>query len=102
MLIKNINLVRSQGLGDSVPYYEKELAQIVAELNRAARCRGTPRKRRRRRTPGNLDSLDQLLIYAVQQTASDLLLIAGAPVTLRIGGELSKPGGAPLGGRGHP
>jgi twitching motility protein PilT len=79
-----------------VPYYEKELAQIVAELNRAA---PGPRDSREQAPPeniGNLESLDQLLTYAVRQTASDLLLIAGAPVTLRIGGELSKPGGAPL------
>jgi twitching motility protein PilT len=79
-----------------VPYYEKELAQIVAELNRAA---PGPRDSRDQAPPENivnLDSLDQLLTYAVRQTASDLLLIAGAPVTLRIGGELSKPGGAPL------
>jgi twitching motility protein PilT len=82
-----------------VPFYEKELAQIVAELNRA-----TPGSRDARDTPppeapgnlGNLESLDQLLTYAVRQTASDLLLIAGAPVTLRIGGVLSKPGGDPL------
>ena len=82
-----------------MPYYEKELAQIVAELNRA-----TPGARDARETPPpenlgnleNLESLDQLLIYAVRQTASDLLLIAGAPVTLRIGGVLSKPGGDPL------
>lgn len=79
-----------------MPFYEKELAQIVAELNRA-----TPGPRDGRETAppenlGNLESLDQLLIYAVRQTASDLLLIAGAPVTLRIGGVLSKPGGAPL------
>jgi len=80
-----------------VPYYEKELAQIVAELNRAA-----PAAPREQREPapveqtGSLDSLDQLLTLAVRQTASDLLLIAGAPVTLRIGGELSKPSGAPL------
>jgi twitching motility protein PilT len=79
-----------------VPYYEKELAQIVAELNRAA---PGPRDARDQAPPeniGNLESLDQLLTYAVRRTASDLLLIAGAPVTLRIGGELSKPGGAPL------
>jgi twitching motility protein PilT len=85
-----------------VPYYEKELAQIVAELNRA-----TPGSRESRdgaptEPPPNsvsldqLESLDRLLMYAVRQTASDLLLIAGAPVTLRIGGELSKPGGPAL------
>jgi twitching motility protein PilT len=79
-----------------VPYYEKELAQIVAELNRAAPAPRDSKETAPQETPGSLDSLDQLLMYAVKQTASDLLLIAGAPVTLRIGGELSKPGGSPL------
>jgi twitching motility protein PilT len=79
-----------------VPYYEKELAQIVAELNRAAPVPRDSKETVPQETPGSLDSLDQLLLYAVNQTASDLLLIAGAPVTLRIGGELSKPGGTPL------
>jgi twitching motility protein PilT len=79
-----------------VPYYEKELAQIVAELNRAAPVPRDSKETAPQETPGSLDSLDQLLMYAVKQTASDLLLIAGAPVTLRIGGELSKPGGSPL------
>jgi twitching motility protein PilT len=80
-----------------MPYYEKELAEIVAELNKAATA---PRDGREPAPPlqniGNLESLDQLLKLAVHEMASDLLLIAGAPVTLRIGGELSKPGGVPL------
>lgn len=83
-----------------MPYYEKELAQIVAELNRAAAPVGRDAREQREAMPaesaGNLESLDQLLTYAARQTASDLLLIAGAPVMLRIGGELSKPSGAPL------
>jgi twitching motility protein PilT len=84
-------------LSAKVPYYEKELAQIVEELNRA-----TPGSREPREfalpseSLGNPEALDQLLMFAVRQTASDLLLIAGAPVTLRIGGELSKPAGPPL------
>jgi twitching motility protein PilT len=80
-----------------VPYYEKELAQIVADLNRAvAPGQRDPREPMPAPSAGSLESLDQLLLYAARQTASDLLLIAGAPVTLRIGGELSKPGGGPL------
>jgi twitching motility protein PilT len=79
-----------------VPYYEKELAQIVAELNRAVPVARDSRDPALPENLGNLESLDQLLTYAVRQTASDLLLIAGAPVTLRIGGTLSKPGGPPL------
>jgi twitching motility protein PilT len=79
-----------------MPYYEKELAQIVAELNRATPVPRDARDQSPTENLGNLESLDQLLTFAVRQTASDLLLIAGAPVTLRIGGELSKPGGSPL------
>lgn len=80
-----------------MPYYEKELAEIVAELNKAAAP--VPRDERevgQVESVGNLESLDELLKYASRQTASDLLLIAGAPVTLRIGGELSRPSGALL------
>jgi twitching motility protein PilT len=79
-----------------VPYYEKELAQIVAELNRAATVPRDSREPALAENLGNPESLDQLLMYAARQTASDLLLIAGAPVTLRIGGALSKPDGPPL------
>jgi twitching motility protein PilT len=83
-------------VGVRVPYYEKELAQIVAELNRAAPAARDSSEPALLASLGSLDSLDHLLAIAVRQTASDLLLIAGAPVTLRIGGELSKPDGSPL------
>ncbi len=76
-----------------MPYYEKELAQIVAELNRAAPT--TPRESTEA-TLERLESLDKLLEYAVRQGASDVLLIAGAPITLRIGGELSPSNGPKL------
>ncbi len=80
-----------------MPYYEKELAEIVAELNRATTVpRDTVPRNPQEPVPaenlGSLDSLDQLLTLAVRQNASDLLLIAGAPVTLRIGGELKANG----------
>ena len=74
-----------------MPPYEDELAQIVAELNRAA-----PSSRESKQySPADLASLDQLLAQAVRRTASDLLLIAGAPACLRIGGSLA-PTGQPL------
>lgn len=77
--------------------YEKELAQIVAELNRA-----TPggREPRAGEPPParDLSSLDSLLTHAVQRAASDVLLIAGAPVILRVGGSLSPFAGPVLGG----
>ncbi len=76
-----------------MPDYKDDLAQIVAELNRAA-----PGSRDARRTlPADLSSLDSLLTLAVRRSASDLLLIAGAPVTLRIAGQLAPAAGTPLG-----
>ncbi len=83
-------------------YYEKELAQIVAELNRAAPATrdssGSALEAAPVQTPSvqNLESLDQLLEYAVRQGASDVLLIAGAPIVMRIGGILSPSNGPPL------
>jgi twitching motility protein PilT len=80
-----------------VPYYEKELAQIVAELNRAApTARDSGETGLQNSSVQNLESLDQLLEYAARQGASDVLLIAGAPVALRIGGVLSPSNGPPL------
>lgn len=71
-----------------MPPYEDELAQIVAELNRASPSGAAA-------VPENPASLDQLLTPAVRKGASDLLLIAGAPPMLRIAGALT-PAGAPL------
>jgi len=74
-----------------VPPYEDELAQIVAELNRAS-----PGSRESRQySSEGLATLDQLLAQAVRKSASDLLLIAGAPSCLRIAGVLA-PAGQPL------
>jgi len=73
--------------------YDSELAQIVAELNRSAPGAKDPRAE----APPNPASLDRFLAHAVRSGASDLLLIAGAPVTMRIGGALSRSGGPPLG-----
>jgi twitching motility protein PilT len=74
-----------------VPPYEDELAQIVAELNRAA----PSSQKSPHYSAEALASLDQLLAQAVRRAASDLLLIAGAPACLRINGSLS-PTGQPL------
>src|SRR5437879_13635661 len=70
-----------------MPSYENELAQIVAELNRAAPGSREPQIEKSA-------GLDQLLEHAAQHNASDLLLIAGAPVTLRVHGSLA-PGAGP-------
>ncbi len=71
-----------------MPPYEDELAQIVAELNRASPSGGP-----RQHSPESLASLDQLLAQAVRKSASDLLLIAGTPAHLRVGGSLTPTGG---------
>jgi len=77
-----------------VPDYQDELDQIVAELNRAAPG-GRELRQESKATAGSsfasTTSLDQLLAHAVRRSASDLLLIAGAPVTFRIGGALAPP-----------
>lgn len=72
--------------------YENELSEIVAELNRAA-----PGGREPRYIPAeSLASLDAILGQAVKRSASDLLLIAGAPVTMRVGGKLTPSSGSAL------
>jgi twitching motility protein PilT len=81
-----------------VPGYENQLAQIVAELNRAA-----PGARDFRRDDAEnlassdaLPALDAVLAHAVRLGASDLLLIADVPVILRVQGVLSHSTGPPL------
>jgi twitching motility protein PilT len=76
------------------PDYPDELAQIVAELNRAANPDHSPKPRATTSVPASTSSgsLDQLLALAVRRAASDVLLIAGAPVTLRIAGSLVAAG----------
>ena len=80
-----------------MPPYENQLTQIVAELNRAAPggrdTRPDPMKVSERED--NL-ALDAVLAHAVRLGASDLLLIADVPVTLRVGGALSRSAGPPL------
>src|ERR1700727_678784 len=77
-----------------MPGYENQLTEIVAELNRAV-----PGARDSRpNIAENLASLDAVLAHAVRLGASDLLLIADVPVTLRVGGALSHSTGPPLSG----
>ena len=75
-----------------MPGYENQLTEIVAELNRAV-----PGARDSRpNVAENLASLDAVLAHAVRLGASDLLLIAEVPVTMRIAGTLSHSSGPPL------
>ncbi len=73
--------------------YDNELAGIVAELNRAAPGSRTLQPAS---NPEALAGLDHLLTFAVRQNASDLLVIAGAPVTMRMNGRLSPAEGPDL------
>ncbi len=75
-----------------MPSYEDELAQIVAQLNRAA---PTSRLQRPDTTQSSA-TLDQLLVYATRRGASDLLLVVDAPVILRINGGLAPVAGPVL------
>src|SRR5690348_6601925 len=76
-----------------MPGFDNELALIVAELNRAARGSRLAQPE----IPQSTASLDQLLAHAGRRSASDLLLIAGAPVALRIDGKLTPAAGPALG-----
>src|ERR1700704_3194484 len=72
--------------------YDHELSKIVAELTGGARSQ----KHAAARTPQSTPSLDQLLHAAAARNASDVLLIAGAPVMLRITGNLAPAAGTVL------
>ena len=71
--------------------YDSELSKIVAELNRAA-----PSQKVATRTPQASASLQELLHFAGRRGASDILLVAGAPATLRVNGALASGSGAVL------
>jgi len=70
--------------------YDRELSEIVAELNRAA-----PSQKSAERLPQSA-SFDELLGFANRRGASDILLIAGAPAVLRVNGVLAPGSGPPM------
>ncbi|MEO8097409.1 MAG: PilT/PilU family type 4a pilus ATPase [Acidobacteriota bacterium] len=79
--------------------YDNELANIVAELNRSVPGASAPAPAKEPRPAAHTaegNSLDKLLALAVRREASDVLVIAGAPVTLRIGGTLAPAQGPAL------
>lgn len=57
---------------------ESELSRLVDQLNRSATFAKSGEKR----------LIDQLLSTAVNSNASDIILVAGSPATLRVNGEL--------------
>jgi twitching motility protein PilT len=66
--------------------YESELSRLVDELNRS-----TPGTR-----TGESTSLDQLLAFAAQRNASDIILVAGSAVALRVNGAMTSAVGKPI------
>ena len=65
---------------------ESELSKLVDQLNRSASgARG-----------GEKRSIDQLLAEALHSNASDIILVAGSPATLRVNGALTADAGPPL------
>ena len=74
--------------------YDSELSKIVAELNRAAPSQKSAPGASR--SPQSTASLDNVLQQAAGRNASDILLVAGAPVMLRVTGNLTTAPGAPL------
>jgi twitching motility protein PilT len=66
--------------------YNTELTKLVDQLNRSATQARSVEKR----------SLDQILGAALQKNASDVILVSGSPVTMRINGKLQPEGSAPL------
>jgi twitching motility protein PilT len=66
--------------------YESKLSKIVDQLNRSANSGRLSEKR----------SIDQLLAVAFRRNASDVILVAGSPATLRVNGALTPDAGPPL------
>ncbi len=66
--------------------HENELSRLVDQLNRSATVSKSGEKR----------LIDQLLSAAVASHASDILMVAGSPATLRVNGALSADAGPAL------
>jgi twitching motility protein PilT len=69
-----------------VTVYESDLSRLVDELNRTKLGLKTDKK----------TSLDTLLALAAEQNASDIILVAGSAITLRVNGSLAPPIGKVL------
>ena len=70
---------------------DPDLNSLVDALNR-----GADPGRAAARPPDGAGGLDPVLAMAAQQGASDLLLVAGAPIALRVDGRLTLAGGPAL------
>jgi twitching motility protein PilT len=72
--------------GLSMAAYGSELSRLVDELNRSTAATRS----------GENASIDRLLALAVQRGASDIILVAGSPIALRVKGSLTPAAGKPL------
>ncbi|WP_263381313.1 type IV pilus twitching motility protein PilT [Granulicella arctica] len=76
--------------------YENDLSQLVYELN-SSTANAKLDKLDKFDRPDRTTSLDLHLVHAAEQKASDVLLVAGTPVTFRVNGSLTLAAGkAPL------
>src|SRR6266542_1892818 len=78
-----------------MPGYDDELTRIVEELNRAAPG-GKPPDKTPPRPPASTASLEQLLAYAARQGASDVVLVAGSAIAMRVNGAWTPASGPSL------
>src|SRR5580700_8665479 len=83
-----------------MPSFDNELERIVSELNRAipgaaGSEKTSPDHVPPRPLPGG-SSLEQLLGFAADRRASDLILVADSPVVFRINGSIATSGPSPL------
>ena len=82
--------------------YNTELESIVRELNKSPRtATDGPGDEATAVSPkldpsASLSSLDQLLAYASRHGASDIILVAGSGLVLRINGSLTQSSGRPF------
>ena len=82
--------------------YNTELESIVRELNKSPRtATDGPGDEATAVSPkldpsASLSSLDQLLAYATRHGASDIILVAGSGLVLRINGSLTQSSGRPF------
>jgi len=70
--------------------HENELSRLVDQLNRSATAAKSGEKR----------SVDHLLATAVESNASDIILVAGSPATLRVNGALTADAGPSVSAEG--
>src|SRR5580692_5280513 len=70
--------------------HSSELSRLVDELNRSTTGTKSATK------SGDHTSLDQVLTLAGQRHASDVILVAGSPIALRVNGALMPVAAAPL------